>query len=122
MAADAATTRLQHVVLMRFPTALGGGEDAELREIVLSLARQIEEVLACRFGSDLTGTRTDGYHYLLFTEFRDTDAMSSYVAHPAHQVLVRWLDAHDCQRLAFDYYLDATTDASWSSRPVKLPG
>ena len=24
---------------------------------------------------------------------------------------MRWLDAHDCQRLAFDYYLDESTDA-----------
>jgi len=105
------TPRRQHVVLMRFPADLAASEDAELRRIVLSLPGEIEGVLACRFGSDLTGSRTQGYHYLLFTEFRDKEALAAYVVHPAHQVLVRWLDAHACQRLAFDYDLDASTDA-----------
>ncbi len=108
---ESGTSRLQHVVLMKFPSELGAAEDAELRGIVLSLPDEIDELLACRFGSDLNGSRTQGYHYLLFTEFRDTDSLATYVGHPAHQVLVHWLDAHECQRLAFDYYLDESTDA-----------
>src|SRR4051794_13829983 len=103
--------RLQHVVLMRFPSDLDRRDDADLRALVLSLPGEIDELLACRFGSDLDGSRTRGYHYLLFTEFADSTTLASYVAHPAHQVLVRWLDDHDCQRLAFDYYLDDSTDA-----------
>lgn len=105
-------SRLQHVVLMKFPAALGTSDDAELRAIVLSLGAAIEELLVCRFGSDLTGSRSLGYHYLLFTEFRDTEALASYVLHPAHQVLLHWLDARECERLAFDYYLDDTTVGS----------
>jgi stress responsive alpha/beta barrel protein len=103
--------RLQHVVLMRFPSDLDRHDDADLRGIVLSLPGEIDELLACRFGSDLDGSRTRGYQYLLFTEFADNAALASYVAHPAHQVLIRWLDDHECQRLAFDYYLDGSTDA-----------
>lgn len=103
--------RLQHVVLMRFPVDLDRRDDAELRGIVLSLPSEIDELLACRFGSDLDGSRTRGYQYLLFTEFADTDALAAYVGHPAHQVLAHWLDGHECQRLAFDYHLDRTTDA-----------
>jgi Stress responsive A/B Barrel Domain len=108
---ESATPHLQHVVLMKFPAELGAEEDRELRGMILSLPGEIEELLACRFGSALDGSRTQGYHYLLFTEFRDTEALASYVVHPAHQVLVRWLDAHTCQRLAFDYHLDESTDA-----------
>jgi hypothetical protein len=111
MTEPARTTRLQHVVLMKYRAALSADEDAELRGIVWSLPGQIEELRACHFGPDLTGARTQGYHYLLYTELRDIDALAAYVAHPAHQVLVHWLDSHGCQRLAFDYYLDATTDA-----------
>lgn len=102
-------TRLQHVVLLKFPLELSSADDAELRAIVLSLSKAIAELLVCRFGSDLTGSRTQGYHYLLFTEFRDAEALASYVVHPAHQVLLRWLDARQCQRLGFDYYLDQST-------------
>jgi hypothetical protein len=112
MEESAPTSRLQHIVLMQFPGDLDADEDAELRRIVRSLPSAIEELLVCRFGSDLTGARTRGYQYLLFTELRDTDALAAYVAHPAHQVLVRWLDAHACERLAFDYYVDPPADDS----------
>jgi stress responsive alpha/beta barrel protein len=108
---ESAPTRLQHIVLMKYPTELTPAEDAELRGIVLSLPGDIDELLACRFGSAMDLSRTQGYQYLLLTEFRDTDALAAYVAHPAHQVLVRWLDARACQRLAFDYHLDESTDA-----------
>ena len=104
-------SRLQHVVLMRFPAELGAEEDAELRGLLLSLPGQIEQILALRFGSALDGSRSQGYHYLLFTEFRDTADLATYVVHPAHQAVVRWLDAHQCERLAFDYYVDESTDA-----------
>lgn len=106
MPGSAVPTRLQHVVLLKFATDLDEDEDAELRAIVAGWHGVIDELLVYRFGSDLTGARTRGYQYLLLTEVRDTDALAAYVAHPAHQVLVRWLDARDCQRLAFDYYLD----------------
>lgn len=111
MSEHTSRSRLLHVVLMRFPSALDAAQDAELRRIVLSLPSEIDDLLTCRFGSDLTGSRTDGYQYLLHTEFTSTDTLASYVAHAAHQVLVRWLEDHECQRLAFDYYLDESTDA-----------
>src|SRR4051794_23411864 len=99
-------SRLQHVVLMRFPADLSPEEDAELRATVAGWRGVIDELLVCRFGSDLTGARTRGYQYLLFTEVRDQEALAAYVAHPAHQVLMRWLDARACERLAFDYLID----------------
>jgi len=107
---EPAYPRLQHIVLMRFPVELAADEDQELRGLMLSLPSDIEQLLACRFGSDLDGSRTEGYHYLLYTEFRDTDALREYVEHPSHQVVVRWLDAHGCRRLAFDYYFDRPQD------------
>lgn len=103
--------RLQHVVLMSFPETLSDTEDAELHEMVRSFPREIGTMTECRIGRDLTGERTRGYDYLLHTVFPGADALAAYVVHPAHQVLVRWLDAHDCQRLAFDYRLDEQTDA-----------
>lgn len=97
---------LQHVVLMSFPTDLSDGEDAELRAMVASCLREIATMSAARIGRDLTGERTRGYQYLLYTVFPDAAALTEYVAHPVHQKLVRWLDERNCQRLAFDYYID----------------
>ncbi len=102
---------LQHVVLMSFPTDLSDTEDVQLRAMVHSWPREIATMSEARIGRDLTGQRTRGYQYLLYTLFPDTDTLAAYVAHPVHQELVRWLDERSCQRLAFDYYLDATTDA-----------
>jgi len=67
-------SRLQHVVLMHFPTQPTADEDAELRSIVAGWNGVIDELLVCRFDSDLTGVRTRGYQYLLFTEVRDRAA------------------------------------------------
>lgn len=97
--------RLQHVVLMKFPQPLSGSEEAFLFAVVDGWDTEIGTLQECRIGSDLTGARTDGYDYLLFTIFSDVDALQAYVVHPAHQVLVQFLDARGCQRLAFDYHI-----------------
>ncbi|MDX6296253.1 MAG: Stress responsive Barrel Domain [Nocardioidaceae bacterium] len=106
-----APTRLQHIVLLSFPDDLSTAEDAELRAMVRSWPREIGTMSEARIGTDLTGARTRGYQYLLYTVFPDTKTLAEYVAHPVHQQLVRFLDDRRCQRLAFDYYLDETTDA-----------
>lgn len=103
--------RLQHVVLISFPDEVTEELGSELCAMVFACGRQIRPMDECRIGADLTGERTRGYDFLLYTIFPDADALAAYVAHPVHQTLVRWLDAHECQRLAFDYYLDASTDA-----------
>jgi hypothetical protein len=100
---------LQHIVLMKFPTGLSADEDASLRSMVASWPEEIGSMTELRFGGDLTGDRSQGYQYLLVTVFPDADTLAAYVAHPIHQELVAFLNAHDCERLAFDYYLDDAT-------------
>lgn len=114
-------TQLQHVVLLSFPTDLTPEEDAELHAMVHSWPKEIATMSQARIGRDLTGARTRGYQYLLYTVFPDTDTLKEYVAHPVHQQLIRWLDARSCQRLAFDYYLDSTTDAYWGGGSASQP-
>ena len=63
----------------------------------------------CRFGTDLTGARTRGYNYLLYTEFPDVATMNEYRAHPVHLRFLDWLVERDCTPLAFDYLLDDHT-------------
>ncbi len=100
---------LQHVVLLKFPTPLTADEDATVRSMVASWPEKIATLAELRFGGDLTGQRTRGYDYLLVTVFPDADTLAAYTAHPAHQEFVAFLEAHGCQRLAFDYYLDDAT-------------
>ena len=100
---------LQHIVLFSFPRALSTAEEAQMRDLVASFPSEIGLMTRCRLGSDLTGARTRGYGYLLYTEFPDVDAMNAYRAHPVHVRYMDWLAEHDCTPLAFDYLLDEHT-------------
>lgn len=97
---------VQHIVLFSFPRPLSSEEEAEMRAMVAAWPREIGLMTRCRFGTDLTGARTRGYTYLLYTEFGDTGALGEYQAHPVHLRFKNWLDERDCTPLAFDYHLD----------------
>src|SRR5215471_6325348 len=100
---------LQHIVLFSFPRELSEDEAADMRAMVASWPGEIGLMTKCRFGTDLTGARTQGYGYLLYTEFPDVATMEEYRAHPVHQRFLDWLIAHDYTPLAFDYHLDSGT-------------
>ncbi len=100
---------LQHIVLFSFPRALSDAEAEQMRAMVASWPAEIGLMSKCRFGTDITGARTRGYGYLLFTEFPDTETMERYRAHPVHQRFLAWLTERECTPLAFDYYLDERT-------------
>ena len=73
---------LQHIVLFSFPRELSPDEAAGMRAMVASWPSKIGLMTKCRFGTDLTGARTRGYNYLLYTEFPDVETMNAYRAHP----------------------------------------
>lgn len=100
---------LQHVVLFKFPQALDGDTEAEMRGQLEAFPDAIGEVVKLRFGADLTGARTDGYQYLLYTEFADEASLKRYRDHPVHQDFLAWLRARDATLLGFDYVLDDST-------------
>jgi Stress responsive A/B Barrel Domain len=100
---------LQHIVLFSFPRELSENEAAQMRDMIASWPREIGWMTKCRFGTDLTGARTRGYGYLLYTEFPDVAALNEYRAHPVHQRFLQWITERDCTPLAFDYYLDEHT-------------
>ena len=97
---------VQHIVLFSFPRELSAGEAADMRAMVASWPKEIGLLGKCRLGTDLTGARTRGYGYLLYTEFPGLDALNEYRAHPVHLQFMDWLAARDCTPLAFDYHLD----------------
>lgn len=100
---------LQHIVLFSFPRELSQDEVAQMREMVGSWPKEIGLMTKCRLGTDLTGARTRGYGYLLYTEFPDIETMNVYRAHPVHMQFNDWLVERDCIPLAFDYLLDEHT-------------
>lgn len=97
---------VQHIVLFSFPRPLSPGEEAEMRGLVAAWPREIGLMTRCRLGTDLTGERTRGYGYLLYTEFPDTESLGKYQAHPVHLRFKHWLGERECTPLAFDYHLD----------------
>lgn len=100
---------LQHVVLFKFPQPLDADSEAEMRGAVAGFPESIGELTKLRLGTDLTGARTDGYQYLLMTEFADEAALQRYREHPVHQEFLGWLGDHGATLLAFDYLLDGST-------------
>jgi len=100
---------LQHIVLFSFPADLSPDDDQAMRSQVESWVNDIGLMGRLRFGIDLTGARTRGYQYLLYSEFEDEAALDAYRVHPIHQAFVAWLAERSCTPLAFDYHLDATT-------------
>ena len=100
---------VQHIVLFSFPRELSAAEAADMRAMVASWPKEIGLMTKCRFGTDLTGARTRGFPYLLYTEFPSVDALKEYQAHPVHQQFLAWIVERDCTPLAFDYHLDGQT-------------
>jgi hypothetical protein len=80
-----------------------------MRAMVASWPEKIGLMGKCRFGTDLTGARTRGFRYLLYTEFPDVAGLNSYRAHPVHVEFMDWLTERECTPLAFDYHLDDHT-------------
>jgi Stress responsive A/B Barrel Domain len=100
---------LQHIVLFSFPEPLSDPDVARMRAMVASWPDEIGLMTRCRFGTDLTGQRTRGYAYLLYTEFPDQPTLRRYQEHPVHRAFLKWVMDRDCTPLAFDYYLDEST-------------
>lgn len=100
---------LQHVVLFKFPAPLEEATEREMRAAIAAFPERIGELTRLRFGADLTGGRTNGYGYLLHSEFPDEAALQRYSVHPVHKDFLGWLADHDATLLGFDYNLDGTT-------------
>jgi stress responsive alpha/beta barrel protein len=100
---------VQHIVLFSFPRELTAAQAARMREMVASWPGTIGLMTRCRLGTDLTGARTRGYSFLLYTEFPDVDSLNAYRAHPVHVEFTDWLAEREATPLAFDYHLDGET-------------
>jgi hypothetical protein len=100
---------VQHVVLFAFAEDLTAAQAKQMRDHVESWPELIGQINHIRLGSDITGTRTRGHQYLLYTEFDSIELLHRYQQHPVHQKFLAWVIDNNCTPLAFDYELDPTT-------------
>src|SRR5207248_11626122 len=98
-----------HIGMVSAPRGLSAAGQAPMRAMLACWPAAIGLMTKCPFGTDITGARTRGYRYLLYTELPDTGTLARYRQHPAHVKFNDWLIERDCTPLAFDYYLDETT-------------
>jgi Stress responsive A/B Barrel Domain len=100
---------VQHVVLFAFAEDLDAAAEQEMRSHVEAWPEAIGQINTIRLGQDITGARTRGHQYLLFTEFDSEELLHRYQQHPVHQRFLAWVLEHNCTPLAFDYELTHDT-------------
>jgi hypothetical protein len=100
---------VQHVVLFAFPEDIDAATEREMRAHVESWPAEIGQINQIRLGRDITGARTRGNQYLLYTEFDSEELLHRYQQHPVHQTFLAWVIDHNCTPLAFDYELTQDT-------------
>jgi hypothetical protein len=111
---------VQHVVLFAFAEDLSAADEKDMRDQVESWPGEIGQINLIRLGKDITGERTRGHQYLLYTEFDSVDLLHRYQQHPVHQKFLSWVLDHDCTPLAFDYELSQDTVIWPQSAPDSL--
>jgi heme-degrading monooxygenase HmoA len=101
-------TRIQHVVLFKFPRRLTTDEQRWMLDVVAAWPKEIPGFTRLRLGKDVGG-RSGGYEYLLLTEFESAEAMEAYFPHPKHQEFAKWVAEMQTEVLRNDYLLDDST-------------
>lgn len=102
------TARAQHVVLFKFAEELSAEDEKEMFERIRKWPDSIAGFAGLRFGRDVSG-RSDGYDYLLLTEFEDEQAHQAYYSQPAHSAFSEWVFNHDVEVIRVDYPLTKET-------------
>ena len=101
-------TRVQHVVLFKFPTELTEKEEGDMFARIKAWPESIAGFTSLRVGKDVTG-RNGGFSYLLLTEFENEEAHQSYYSEPAHVSFSEWVMSRNCEILRVDYPLTPDT-------------
>jgi hypothetical protein len=94
---------LRHVVTWK----VAGDSDAEreqvkaeLRDLLLALPAQIEDIRTFEVGLNNIGT--DNFDVVLISDFDDEAGLQRYTRHPVHQKVIAFVRAHTVGRAAVD--------------------
>ena len=98
--------RAQHVVLFKFPNALSAEDEREMFERVGAWPKTIPGFTRLRLGKDVGG-RSQGYEYLLLTEFENEEVHQAYYSQPDHVAFAGWVADRKAEVIRVDYALGA---------------
>ena len=99
--------RAQHVVLFKFPEPLSDEDESEMFRRVRGWPDAIPGFTGLRIGKDVGG-RSQGFDYLLLTEFENEEAHQAYYPHPDHQAFAKWVGERNAEVIRVDYPLTST--------------
>jgi Stress responsive A/B Barrel Domain len=102
------TDRAQHVVLFKFPRELSMEEEQEMFRRVGEWPESIPGFTGLRLGKD-EGGRSNGFSYLLLTEFESEEAHQAYYAKNAHVAFSEFVMGLGCEVIRVDYPLNSET-------------
>lgn len=97
-------SRMQHVVLIKFPRELAKGDVEWMDQLLASWPQAIDGIVSHRWGFDVSG-RSRGYQWGLVMEFRSEEAEAQYHPHPKHQEFAKWVTRQGGEVLALDFPL-----------------
>jgi heme-degrading monooxygenase HmoA len=100
--------RPQHVVLFKFPEPLSDEDEREMFRRVRAWPETIPGFTGLRIGKDVGGN-SEGYDYLLLTEFESEEAHQAYYPHPDHRAFGKWVAERGAQLIRVDYQLTSET-------------
>lgn len=96
-------TFLEHIVLFKLKHESTKAEEDELIRQLRGLKSQIPEIIDLTAGRNVADD-SHGFTVGLVVRLRDLGALEAYRVHPAHQEVVKYIEAVTEERLAVDYY------------------
>lgn len=95
-------SRLQHVVLVKFPRSLTEAEVEFIDDLLGRWKSVIPGIESYHWGLDVSG-RSRGYQWGLVMEFENAAVAAAYQPHPLHQEFAQWVAKEGGEVLAFDF-------------------
>ncbi len=93
---------IKHIVTWKRQSNADDAAIGEIKQQLEALVGRIDGLLRLEVGLDISRSEASA-DLVLYSEFRDLEALNAYQAHPEHQALIPLLQASCCQRQVIDY-------------------
>jgi hypothetical protein len=97
---------IEHIVLFKFESSLSEADEAKFFALIHEWPQKIGGYLSLRIGRTFDASRSQGFDYLLHTEFADIEALRHYQQHPVHLEFVEWTKQFGSQIIVLDIELN----------------
>jgi hypothetical protein len=100
---------IKHIVFWRLnETAYGNNKQVNaqlLKEKLLAMKGKVNGLIKIEVGSDFSNEE-DSCNVVLYSEFKNKEALHQYQIHPDHQELKKWLSEVRYERRVVDYEIN----------------